>query len=185
MLCCAARGASRTSIHVASSNAQEYLGIGGGTGEPAQDAETFDELFYNLSVLENLGKGSAGSLSPMYCIRMLRAGGPWLMKASQNMCAADTSDAAIQGDNTAAWDSDDEPQQSEGSFAIADLLAGFSGPSSRTNGSSLGPSRRDDDAGRGDMDVAVLSPADYLLGELGAPTQVCASPPTCASAEPT
>ena len=40
--------------------AQEYLGIGGGTGEPAKDTETFDELFFNLSELENLGKGSAG-----------------------------------------------------------------------------------------------------------------------------
>jgi len=106
------------------------------------------------------------------------------MKASLHTCAADTSDTAIQGDNAAAWDSDDEPQHSEGSFAIADLLAGFSGPSSRANGSSLGPNRRDDTE-RGDMDVAVLSPADYLLGDLGAPTQVCASSPTCMSAEPT
>ena len=39
---------------------QEYLGIGGGTGEPVKDPETFDELFYNLSVLENLGKAPAG-----------------------------------------------------------------------------------------------------------------------------
>jgi len=70
MPCYAARGASRTSIHVAGSDAQEYLGVGGGTGEPAQDAETFDELFYNLSVLENLGKGSAGSPSLMYCMRL-------------------------------------------------------------------------------------------------------------------
>ena len=42
---------------------QEYLGIGGGTGEPAKDTETFDELFFNLSELENLGKGSAGLLA--------------------------------------------------------------------------------------------------------------------------
>ena len=105
-------------------------------------------------------------------------------EASLNTCAADTSDTAIPGDNAAAWDSDDEPQQSEGSFAIADLLAGFSGPSSRANGSSLGPSRRDD-AERGGMDVAVLGPTDYLLGDLGAPTQVCALPPTCMSTEPT
>ena len=80
---------------------------------------------------------------------------------------------AIQGDdNTAAWDSDDEPQQSEGSFAIADLLAGFSGPSRRANGSSLGPRR--DDAKRDDVDVTALSPADQLLGHLEAPPQVCA-----------
>ena len=28
--------------------------------EPAKDTETFDELFFNLSELENLGKGFAG-----------------------------------------------------------------------------------------------------------------------------
>ena len=81
---------------------------------------------------------------------------------------------ANQGDNTAAWDSDDEPQQSEGSFALADLLAGFSGTRNRANGSSLIPNRPDN-AQRSDVEVAALSPADYLLGDLGAPPPVCTS----------
>ena len=60
MLRWADTSAPQPSIHITTPHAQEYLGIGGGTGEPVKDAETFDELFFNLSELENLGKGSAG-----------------------------------------------------------------------------------------------------------------------------
>ena len=86
--------------------------------------------------------------------------------------AADSPDAALQGDSAPAWDSDEEPQQSDGSFAVADLLIGFAGSGFRANGSSMRHEKADD------RDESAVRPsvgaqsAEDLLGDLGAPTQV-------------
>ena len=82
---------------------------------------------------------------------------------------ADSFGAASQGDNVPVWDSDEEPQQSDGSFAVADLLAGFTGSAYRANGGSMRSERADDQER---ASAPAIHAAGDLLGDLGAPPQV-------------